>query len=176
MLAYCSAQPPDQNQRGCDRSHAPAAARHHAVSGEARARSRCSIRSGFRASMDPPGPIEDLAGIKITAQRQADSLAARRCQHVRVPHRRARRACPRSMSRSISFRRPKPAAFPPAVPSLRQLAVLSWNQFLLYPKDMPSGPAAIQGHAEGSGRAGAMERRCRSSANPAMRSFSSLPR
>ena len=54
----------------------------------------------------------------------------------------SRPACPRSTSRSISSRRQRAKASRPALPPLRELAVVSWNQLLLYPQG--SQPDDIQ--------------------------------
>ena len=85
----------------------------------------------------PTGPIADLAGMRITAG-QTNPVEARFRQHVRLPSRRpARRQPARRRARfhlTCRYRR----LLRPEAPPPRELAVLNWNQFLLYPAGTPT--------------------------------------
>jgi predicted metalloprotease with PDZ domain len=85
----------------------------------------------------PTGPIEDLAGVRITANGQP--VPWRRDDiniyefHVDVPQGVS------MLDISIDFiSPPETGGFSSGGSTTSQLAVLSWNQFLLYPKDVPT--------------------------------------
>ena len=99
----------------------------------------------------PTGPIEDLAGIKITANGQ--TIPWRRDDvdvyefHIDVPQGVS------TLDVALDFiSPPETGGFSSGASTTSQLAVLSWNQFLLYPKGCPDRSAPVQGHAEGSRR------------------------
>ncbi len=85
----------------------------------------------------PTGPIEDLAGIKITANGQAipwhrDDINIYEF-HIDVPQNVS------TLDVALDFISPPEAGgFSSGGSTTSQLAVLSWNQFLLYPKDIPT--------------------------------------
>jgi predicted metalloprotease with PDZ domain len=85
----------------------------------------------------PTGPIEDLAGIKITAN--GKPLPWRRDDvniyefHIDVP------PGVSTLDVALDFISPPDAGgFSSGSSTTSQLALLSWNQFLLYPKDVPA--------------------------------------
>jgi predicted metalloprotease with PDZ domain len=85
----------------------------------------------------PTGPIEDLAGIKITAN--GKPLPWRRDDvniyefHIDVP------PGVSTLDVALDFISPPEAGgFSSGSSTTSQLALLSWNQFLLYPKDVPA--------------------------------------
>jgi predicted metalloprotease with PDZ domain len=85
----------------------------------------------------PTGPIEDLAGVRITANGKAipwhrDDLNIYEF-HVEVP------AGVATLDVALDFiSPPETGGFSSGGSTTSQLAVLSWNQFLLYPKDVPT--------------------------------------
>jgi predicted metalloprotease with PDZ domain len=91
----------------------------------------------------PTGPIEDLAGVKVTANGQAipwhrDNVNIYEF-HIDVPQGVSR------LDVAIDFiSPPETAGFSSGGSTTSQLAVLSWNQLLLYPKDVPSDQLQYQ--------------------------------
>ena len=84
-------------------------------------------------------------------QRPAHSMAARRGQHVRVPPRRSARRLTIDVAAEF-ISPPEPPASPSGGSITSQLAVLSWNQLLLYPKGTPSRPTQLSGRPQSSAR------------------------
>ena len=91
----------------------------------------------------PTGPIEDLTGLKITAN--GKSVTWRRDDvnmyefHLTVP--------PGVSVLDVAVEYilpPESGGFSSGGSSTSQLAVLSWNQFLLYPKDTPTDQLSYQ--------------------------------
>ena len=87
-----------------------------------------------------------------------------------------RRASRRSTWRSTSFRRRNRTDSRRGGSTTSELAVLNWNQLLLYPQGARRRQSAVPGDADAFPSRGATARRCRSSGNPAMRSSSSRRR
>jgi predicted metalloprotease with PDZ domain len=91
----------------------------------------------------PTGPIEDLAGLKITSGGQAipwhrDDVNIYEF-HVDVPQGVS------TLDVALDFiLAPDSEGFSSGASSTTQLAVLSWNQVLLYPKDTPSDKVQFQ--------------------------------
>ena len=99
----------------------------------------------------PTGPIEDLAGMKITANGQPirwRSRSSRTCTSFMS-------TCRQGVSTldvAIEFiSPPDTGGFSSGSSITSQLAVLSWNQFLLYPKGAADRSVAISGDAESPG-------------------------
>jgi predicted metalloprotease with PDZ domain len=91
----------------------------------------------------PTGPIEDLTGLKITANGQP--VTWRRDDvnmfefHLTVP------AGVSRLDVAVEYiLPPESGGFSSGGSSTSQLAVLSWNQFLLYPKDTPTDQLSYQ--------------------------------
>jgi predicted metalloprotease with PDZ domain len=85
----------------------------------------------------PTGPIEDLAGVRITANGQPVPWRRDNVNiyefHVDVPQGVS------MLDISLDFISPPEInGFSSGSSATSQLAVLSWNQFLLYPKDIPT--------------------------------------
>ena len=91
----------------------------------------------------PTGPITDLVGLKIQSGEPTDSVERDSVNmyafHVTVPDGRehAWTSC------SISSPPPETAGFSSGGSATTELAVLNWNQFLLYPQGTPSGAVAV---------------------------------
>jgi predicted metalloprotease with PDZ domain len=91
----------------------------------------------------PTGPIEDLAGIKMTANGKPipwhrDDVNIFEF-HIDVPQGVS------TLDVSIDFiSPPETGGFSSGGSTTSQLAVLSWNQFLLYPKDVPTDQLQYQ--------------------------------
>jgi len=91
----------------------------------------------------PTGPIEDLAGMKVTGNGQtipwARDLVDMNQFHIQVPQGVS------DLSVAIDFISPPEAAgFSSGGSITSQLAMLSWNQFLLYPQGTPTDQLRYQ--------------------------------
>jgi len=91
----------------------------------------------------PTGPVTDLAGLKITANRQAvpwkrDSTNMY-AFHVTVP------AGASALEVTFDFiSPPESGGFSSGSSATTELAVLNWNQFLLYPEGVPADQLRLQ--------------------------------
>ena len=122
----------------------------------------------------PTGPIANLVGLKIQGggktipwKRDSVNMFA---FHLDVP------AGVSSLDVAFDFiSPPESEGFSSGASATSELAVLSWNQLLLYPEGARARRLSIPGHAYGARRRGVTARRCRSSAKAATRSSFSPP-
>ena len=107
----------------------------------------------------PDGPIMDLAGLEFSRATASACMAARSGGHVR----RSIWTCRRELTTldvDLDFLLSAPATgFSAGASATSQLAVMSWNQVLLYPSGLPCGKSCSL-HRCGCRRDGNSPRRC----------------
>ncbi len=117
----------------------------------------------------PTGPITDLVGLKIQANGQPiawtrDSVN-QYAFHITVPLGAA------SLDVLFDFiAAPETGGFSSGASTTTELAVMNWNQLLLYPQGTPPDQLPLPSELTDSRTGGATERRCPSRASPATRS------